>query len=73
MAVFKDKSHLPEVVEYEIREDGRIGNETSRDLPDGITRELQIDISMDRKVAILIRDWLSERIKELTPPKTPGD
>lgn len=69
MAVFKDKSHLPDVVEYEMREDGRLGNETSRDLPNGITREVEVDIAMNLNVAILMRDWLSERIGELTPDK----
>ena len=70
MAVFNDKSHLPDVVEYEVREDGRLGNETSRDLPDGIIRELEVDIAMNLNVAILMRDWLSERINELTLDKT---
>ena len=72
MAVFKDKSHLPDVVEYEVREDGRLGKETSRDLPDGITREIEVDIAMNLNVAIVMRDWLTARIKELTP-QTPTD
>ena len=71
MAVFKDKSHLPNVVEYEVSEDGRLGNETSRSLPDGITREIEVDIAMNLNVATLMRDWLSERINELTPLQTP--
>ena len=71
MAVFKDKSHLPNVVEYEVTEDGRLGKETSRDLPDDITREIEVDITMNLNVATLMRDWLSERIDELTPLETP--
>ncbi len=67
MAVFKDKSHLPEMVEYEVGEDGRIGKESSRELPDGITRVLEVDIAMNLNVAIVMRDWLNQRIRELSP------
>ena len=70
MAVFKDKSHLPNMVEYEIQEDGRLGKETGRDVPDSITREIEVDIAMNINVAILMRDWLNERIEELTTSET---
>ena len=73
MAVFKDKSHLPNAVEYEVSEDGRRGVETDRDLPDGITREIEVDIAMNLNVATLMRDWLSERIKELGSAETSED
>ena len=67
MAVFKDKSHLPNVVEYEVSEDGRLGNETSRNLPDCITREIEVDIAMNLNVATLMRDWLSEENQRTDP------
>ena len=70
MAVFKDRSHLPNVVEYEVSEDGHQGVEASRDVPDSITREIEVDIAMNLNVAVLMRDWLSERIKELGPAET---
>lgn len=73
MAVFKDRSHLPNVVEYEVSEDGRLGNEISRNLPDDITREIEVDIAMNLNVATLMRDWLSERIDELTPLASESD
>ena len=66
MAVFNDKSHLPNTVEYEINNEGRLGNDIARTLPDGITRELEVDITMNLRVAILMRNWLSERIAELS-------
>ena len=66
MAVFKDKSHLPNVVEYEVQEDGRLGKETGRDVPDSITREIEVDIAMSLNTAIIMRNWLSERIVEMT-------
>ena len=71
MAVFKDQSHLPNVVEYEVSEHGRLGNETSRENPDGIKREIEVDIAMNLNVAIVMRDWLSARINELSPLQTP--
>ena len=73
MAVFKDRSHLPDAVEYEVSEDGRQGVETSRDVPDSITREIEVDIAMNLNVAILMRDWLSERIRELAAAATAED
>ena len=73
MALFKDKSRLPEVVEYEVNEGGQLGGETSRTVPDGITRELEVDIAMNLNVAILMRNWLNERIAELAPVENPKD
>ena len=73
MAVFKDRSRLPDAVEYGVGEDGRQGVETSRDVSDSITREIEVDIAMNLNVAILMRDWLSERIRELAPPGTTED
>ncbi len=72
MAVFKDRSHLPNEVEYEVSEDGR-QVEASRNVPDSITREVEVDIAMNLNVAILMRDWLSDRIKELAPAETVQD
>ena len=73
MAVFKDRSHLPNEVEYAVSEDGRQAGETSRDVPDSITRVVEADIAMSLNVAILMRDWLSERIDELAPARTVED
>lgn len=70
MAVFKDKSHLPNAVEYEVNEDGRQSVEASRDVHDSITREIEVDIAMNLNVAILMRDWLSDRIEEMEPSET---
>ena len=72
MAVFRDKSHLPNVVEYKVGKDGRLGEETSRELPDSITREIEVDIEMSLAVATLMRDWLNVRIAEMTTSQSPG-
>ena len=72
MAVFRDQSHLPNVVEYELGKDGRLGGETSRELPDDITRELEVEIEMSLAVATLVRDWLNARIVEMTISQSPG-
>ena len=73
MAVFKDRSQLPNEVEYAVSEDGRQAGETSRDVSDSITRVVEADIAMSLNVAILMRDWLSERIDELAPARTVED
>ena len=64
MVIFKDKSYLPSSVEYSVQEGGRL-EESDREMPDRITRELEADVRMSLKAAILMRDWLTARIDQL--------
>ncbi|MDE2687316.1 MAG: hypothetical protein OXI16_07455 [Chloroflexota bacterium] len=72
MAIFKDKSYLPTSVEYNVHEGGRL-EETNREVPTIITRELEADVRLTLTTAVLMRDWLDEKIAELTPPEQSQD
>lgn len=66
MSVFKDRYHLPDVVEYDVREGGALGEEISRSVPEGITREIEANLVMNLNTAVVMRDWLTARIDELS-------
>lgn len=65
MAMFKEKSYLPNAIEYNVLEGGRL-EERGRILADSITRELEADVRLTLNAAIMMRNWLDARIGELT-------
>lgn len=65
MAMFKEKSYLPSAIEYNVLEEGRL-EERERILADSITRELEADVRLTLNTAIMMRNWLDQRIVELT-------
>lgn len=66
MAIFRDRYYLPEHVEYDVRDDGVLGNEISRSVPEGVSREIETNLIMNLNVAIDMRDWLTARINEVS-------
>ena len=65
MAMFKEKSYLPDAIEYNVLEGGRL-QERDRILAGSITREFEADVRLTLNTAIMMRNWLDERISELT-------
>ena len=72
MTIFKEKSYLPNSVEYNVSEGGLL-EEKERILPDTVTRELEVDVRLTLNTAILMRNWLNDRIDELTSPEQSQD
>jgi hypothetical protein len=65
-ALFSERPALPQVVVQTLDDNGRLGQEVSREGKEGIVREMEVDIMADLKAAVSIRDWLTDRIVELS-------
>lgn len=62
--LFNEKRALPDSVIHELSEEGLLGKEIERKVNDGVIREIDCGIYLDIDVAVVISDWLNERIKE---------
>jgi len=64
-ATFVERQVLPQMVRQEVKSDGKLGTEVSRETKHGITREIESGLVMDIGTAKTFRDWLDRYIKEL--------
>ena len=62
--LFNEKSPIPESVIHEISEEGKLGKEIERKSNGGVVREIECGILLDIEIAMVISDWLNDRIKE---------
>jgi hypothetical protein len=64
-AFYSERPAIPQETEFELSEDGRLGEQLSAEGKQGVVRELDFDAQMDLKTAIQLRDWLTRTIDEL--------
>jgi hypothetical protein len=69
MALFSERNPLPQKEEYEVGDDGKLGERKGRTGRDGIIRELEVVAMMTVETAKLIRDWLSDQIQAMDDRK----
>jgi hypothetical protein len=62
LSFFSERFPIPQVLEHEIEEDGKIGRETGKEMKEGIVREVEVAIVVPQPIAIALRDWLNARI-----------
>jgi hypothetical protein len=48
-----------------LEDDGSLGNEVTREGRNGYIRELDVDVMLSLQTAIVLRDWLSQKIDEV--------
>lgn len=67
MAVFNERSAIPQEVVQRVSQDGTIGEEITekRITRDAIVREVEADIVMDLQTAKIIISWLQARVDQL--------
>jgi hypothetical protein len=66
MSVFSERSPIPKKVVHQVSH-GLLGPEIidKREVREGIFREVEADLVMSMEVAIALRGWLDDKIKEL--------
>lgn len=64
MALFNERNPIPKEICHKI-EDGRLGEEITRDTKSGIIREIEIDAMMSLRTAKSLVKWLQEKIEQL--------
>jgi len=73
MAVYSERAPIPKSITHAVV-DGIVGAEnlSKRSALTGIFREVETDLVMSMEVAVVIRDWLDARIKELAAARQIG-
>ena len=64
MSVFSERHPTPQFIEHRITPEGRLGEETDREIFDGVTREIEAHLVFSVSAAQSIRDWLTQKIEE---------
>jgi len=71
-AIYSERQSIPQLIVQNITmsadgKQARLGDEVERIGKDGVTRELEVDLVMDRKTAAELHKWLGQRLAELPP------
>jgi len=75
MSLFNERAALPQLIEFAILPEGKIGSEIKREGKDGIVREVEIGVLMDATAAKNLADFLLSQVKliEESEPVTKDD
>lgn len=63
MELFIQRLVTPQLIEYEVKEDG-LGKEIERIGKEGIIREIEAGLIMDIEAAKVLRNWIDGKIKK---------
>jgi hypothetical protein len=63
--VFSERQAIPQSMTQSVGPDGRLGAVTGSAGKEGIVREMEVDVIMDRQNAKTFHEWLGERLAEL--------
>ncbi len=68
IAFFSERVPIPQQVEFQLSPDGRVGEEIpeGKVAREGIVREVEVDVVINLGTARLIRDWLDDKIVQLS-------
>ncbi len=64
MAVYSERTAIPQVTTHEIGSDGKLGDISTMESKEGVVREIDVDLLFTIQTAQEIRDWLGVRIEE---------
>lgn len=66
MALFSERAAIPQKIVFGVDAAGRLGEELGREGKNGIVREMEVDVVLDKSAAISLIKWLGEKIQTLT-------
>jgi hypothetical protein len=66
IALFAERAVIPQKTTYNITDEGTLGDEIveRRESKNGIVRQMEIDLIVNEDTAIVLRNWLDQRIEE---------
>ena len=70
MAVFSQRLPIPESSTHEISPSGQIGIEKHREGADGVVRTIEAHLILHPRTAIVMRNWLDDKIKQIEETQT---
>lgn len=63
LSLFNERGAMPQMIQFAISPDGKLGEEIAREGKDGIVREMEIGILISAKSAKNLSDFLLQQIK----------
>lgn len=73
---FNERFPIPQVIEHSIAEikgdKASVGEELSRSGREGVVREVEVGVVLDRESAEALRDWLTRHIDQLAAAGVPN-
>ena len=64
ITIFSERRSLPRKVTHQVTSEGEIGPEISRDAPDSIQRECEVEVLMSMSEAVSLHQWIGTKIEE---------
>lgn len=65
MALFSERQPTPNWVDLDFVSSGEIAEESGRDVPSGMTREIEANLVFSVATALKLRDWINARISDI--------
>ena len=68
LSIYSERAVIPRVLVHEVSESSEgdeLGKVVHTETRGGYVRELEVGIMLDREIAIDLRDWLTQRIREM--------
>ncbi len=75
VALFSERPSIPTKIVHAVAADGRLGDEieSRRETKDGLVRQMEVDIFLSEVSARQLRDWLDQKLAEMSLLKLPAD
>jgi hypothetical protein len=75
VSLFNERAALPQLIEFAVEPEGKLGNEIKREGKDGIVREMEIGVLMGATAAKNLAQFLLSQVKllEESEPATRDD
>lgn len=64
LAVYSERTAIPQTSLHELNEDGTLGKSLETDGKEGFVREIDTDLIMTKEVAVGVRNWLNQMLKD---------
>lgn len=65
MSIYTEHHPFPEFTINEVSPEGILGAETDRSQIEGYTREIEVNVIMNLREAVSLRNWLNTRIEQM--------
>jgi hypothetical protein len=71
-SIYSERAAIPRVTRHTLNPDGSLGNATVVESREGVSREMEADLILDRRAARELRDWLTRQLDQLAKLAEPG-
>lgn len=70
MALYSERFPIPKRLTHEVLPNGVLGSEISRDVRDGVFREIEVSVIMSQDTLLSMYQWLGSQLERLGSPQS---